>query len=163
MSTAGLTVATPTDTRIVITRSFNAPRHLVWRAMTDPAMLPRWMYAPPGWKMVTSEGDVREGGAYRWAWSDGKDDRALVIHGIYTEVTPPERIVHTEIMEMASCGPCGELLATLELTEHRGITQMRMTLDFDTKEARDGALASGMAQGMEAGYVQLDALLARGG
>lgn len=161
MSTAALTVATPTDTRIVITRSFNAPRQLVWRAMTDPAMLPRWLFSPPGWKMTTSEGDVREGGAYRWAWSDESGQETLVIHGVYKEVTPPERIVHTEVMEMASCGPCGELLATLELTELRGVTQMRMTLDFDTKEARDGALASGMTKGMEAGYVKLDALLAK--
>ncbi len=156
--TASLAVSTPTDTRIVMTRSFNAPRHLVWKAMTDPEMLPRWMFAPPGWTMTTCEGDVREGGAYRWAWTDETGQQALLIHGVYKEVTPPERIVHTEIMEMGCGGPIGELLASIDLTESGGITRMRMTLDFDTKEARDGALASGMEHGMEIGYKQLDAM-----
>lgn len=160
MPPAALSVSTPSDTSIVMTRTFNAPRPMVWKAMTDPAMLPLWMFSPPGWKMTTCDGDVREGGAYRWAWNDENGQEALVIHGIYREVTPPQRIVHTEIMEMGCGGPLGELLATLELSEVGGITHMRMTLDFDSKEARDGALASGMEHGMEAGYKQLDAMLA---
>ena len=158
--TATLQVATPSDTTIVMTRAFNAPRKLVWDAMTNPAMIPRWLFSPPGWKMTTCEGEPRVGGSYRWAWNDENGNLALVIHGVFREVVPPSRIVHTEIMEMGSCGPCGELLATIELTETNGVTHMKMTLSFDSKEARDGALASGMAQGMEAGYQQLDAMLA---
>ncbi len=160
MLTASLNVSTPSDTTIVMTRDFNAPRELVWSAMTDPAILPKWLFSPPGWKMTTCEGAPRVGGTYRWAWSDQSGKVALVIHGVFKEVAAPSRIVHTEIMEMASCGPCGELLATLELTEKKGVTSMRMTLSFDSKAARDGAIASGMEHGMEAGYKQLDAMLA---
>lgn len=159
MSNAGLTVATPSDTEIVMTRTFNAPRRLVWEAMTDPAQVRRWLFAPPGWTMTTCEGDARVGGTFRWAWNDEHGNPALLIHGVNREVVPHERIVHTEVMEMGACGPLGELLATIELTEREGVTHMRMTLAFESKEARDGALASGMEHGMEAGYQTLDALL----
>ena len=162
MSPSTLQVATPSDTTIVMTRAFRAPRKLVWEAMTSPMMLPRWLFAPPGWKMTTCVGEPKVNGSYRWAWSDESGNEALVIHGIYKEVVPPERIVHTETMEMSDCGQAGTLLATLELTESDGITHMKMTLSFDNKQARDGALASGMEHGMEAGYKQLDGLLGKG-
>ncbi len=112
--------------------------------------------------MTTCEGDVRVGGTFRWAWSNEHGQPALLIHGVNKEVVPHERLVHTESMEMGCGGPVGELLATIELTEQHGVTVMRMTLAFDSKEARDGALASGMEHGMEAGYRQLDAMLAPG-
>ncbi len=170
MITTGLKVATPSDTTIVMTRSFNAPRQLVWNAMTDPALVKRWMFCPPGWSWATCEMDVRAGGAYRWAWN-GPDDRlALSIWGVYREVTPPARIVHTERMEMGpgggECGETGgcpapwELICSLELSEQVGVTRMTMTLAFGSKQARDAALQSGMERGMEAGYVQLDTILA---
>lgn len=170
MSTAGLKVATPTDTTIVFTRTFKAPRPLVWDAMTKSELLPRWMFCPPGWSWAACEMDVRVGGKYRWAWN-GPDGRlALSIEGEYREVRPPSRIVHTELMQMGpGAGPCGpeggsvepwELLATLELTEQGGVTSMKMTLSFGSRQARDGALASGMEQGMEVGYQAMDAYLA---
>jgi uncharacterized protein YndB with AHSA1/START domain len=123
--------------------------------------------------------DVRVGGRYRWDWN-GPDGRlALSIFGVHREVNPPARIVHTERMEMGpGAGPCGteggggseggdggctaepwELLATIELVEKGAVTSMTMTLSFGSKQARDGALASGMEQGMEIGYSQLDAML----
>jgi uncharacterized protein YndB with AHSA1/START domain len=160
MNTAGLQVSTPTDTTIVMTRTFSAPRQLVWDAMTKPSLLRKWLFAPPGWTMVTCEGEPRVNGAYRWAWNDEKGNLALTIHGVYKEVSAPERVVHTEVMEMGRGGPMGELLATLELTEQGRSTRMRMTLAFQSKKARDGALASGMERGMEAGYKTLDAMLA---
>ena len=155
-----LEVNTPTDTTIVMTRDFDAPRALVFKAMTDPALLPRWLFAPPGWTMTTCEGEPVVGGRYRWAWSDERGEPALAIHGEFKEVTVPARIVHTETMEMGECGPLGTLLATLELTERGAGTRMQMTLEFDSREARDGALASGMEHGMEAGYRTLDGLWA---
>jgi uncharacterized protein YndB with AHSA1/START domain len=170
MNTAGLKVAIPTETTIVFTRIFNAPRPLVWDAMTKPDLLPRWMFCPPGWSWAACEMDVRVAGKFRWAWNGPDGQLALSIWGVYREVNPPSRIVHTERMEMGpGAGPCGpeggspepwELLATLELTEKGGITTMEMTLSFDSKQARDGALASGMEQGMEAGYKAMDAYLA---
>ncbi len=157
----GLQLTAPTDTTIVFTRAFNAPRRLVWEAMTRPELLQKWMFTPPGWSWAVCEMDVRIGGKYRWAWNGPDGKVALTISGIHKEVLPPERIAHTEIMDMGDCGPVGELLATLELTEQGGVTHMTMTLAFDSKQARDGAIASGMQQGMEAGYSALDAIFAQ--
>ncbi|MGE3108424.1 MAG: SRPBCC family protein [Phycisphaerales bacterium] len=168
---AALKVSTPSDLEIVITRSFSAPRTRVWDAMTKPDLVRRWMFCPPGWSWATCIMDVRVGGAYRWEWNGPDGTLAMTIHGVHREVVPPSRIVHTERMEMApgsNCGPAQdaddepwELVATLELTEHRGVTSMKMTLTFGSKQARDAALKSGMEHGMEAGYQSLDAFLAQ--
>lgn len=167
-TTHRLAVSTPSDTQIRMTRSFDAPRDLVWQAMTRPNLVQQWMFTPPGWSWAACEMDVRVGGAYRWAWN-GPDGRlALAISGIHREVSPPHRIVHTEHMVMGpgageGCADDGnwDLLATLELSESRGVTTLTMTLDFPSKQARDMALASGMEQGVSAGYATLDALLAK--
>jgi uncharacterized protein YndB with AHSA1/START domain len=168
--TGKLRVATPTDTTIVMTRTFDAPRRLVWEAMTKPELVRRWMFYPPGWSWATCEMNVRVGGEFHWAWNGPDGQLAMTIRGVHREVDPPSRIVHTERMEMApGAGPCApgdgspepwELLVTLELTDQGGVTAMKMTLAFGSKQARDAALASGMEQGMEAGYTNLDALLA---
>lgn len=169
---AGLQVSTPNDLEIVMTRTFDAPRMLVWEAMTKPELLKRWMFTPPEWSWATCEMDLRIGGEFRWAWNGPNGQLALLIWGVYKEIDAPFRIVHTERMEMGpGAGTCGpenaegseepwELLATLELNEHGGKTEMRMTLAFGSKAARDGALASGMEHGMEAGYAMLDEILA---
>jgi uncharacterized protein YndB with AHSA1/START domain len=165
-----LNVSAPTDCEIVMTRDFDAPRHLVWEAMSRPEYVRRWMFTPPGWSWAECEMDVRVGGKFRWAWN-GPDGRpALAIWGEHREVNPPIRMVHTEHMQMGpgAGGPGAgceepepwELLATLELTEQGGRTHLRMTLHFPSKEARDGALASGMERGVGAGYDRLDDILA---
>lgn len=168
--TSALQVTTPTDTTIVIARAFSAPRPMVWRAMTEPQLVRRWMFCPPGWSWAECEMDVRVGGKFRWAWN-GPDGRlALSISGEHREVTPPARIVHTERMEMgpggggscaeAECGQSAIVVVTLELDEQDGETRMKMTISCPTQQIRDAMLASGMEHGMEAGYQQLDALLA---
>ena len=173
MKTGTLKVTTPTDLEIVMTRAFDAPRRLVWDAMTKPDLVRRWLFTPPGWTWAECEMDVRVGGKFRWAWN-GPDGRvALSIWGEHREVNPPARIVHTERMEMGpgagGCGPDGEnpdpweLLATIELVEQGGKTYLTMTLLFPTREGRDGALASGMEHGVAAGYDTLDGLLAQVG
>jgi len=155
-----LQVTLPSDREIVVTRVFDAPRRLVWDAMTKPELVRRWLYAPEGWSMNVCEGDARVGGTFRWAWN-GPDGRpALAIWGVNREVVPPERLVHTESMEMGGWISPGELVATLVLTEQGGRTTLHMTMVFPSKEARDGALASGMEHGMEAGYKKLDEILA---
>jgi len=165
-----LKVTTPTDLQIVMTRNFEAPRQLVWEAMTRPELVRRWMFTPPGWTWAVCEMDVRVGGKFRWAWNGPDGQIALTIWGEHREVNPPSRIVHTERMEMgpvAADGACPpdsaqvwELLVTLELTEQSGMTRMCMTMDFPSKEARDVALASRMEHGMAAGYSALDDFLA---
>ena len=158
MNPKGLQVSTPTDTTIVLTRTFNAPRRLVWEAMTDPVKMRRWMLAPPGWTMTVCECEARVGGALRLAWKSEDADPAMTLHGEFTEVVTHERIVHTETMVLGSGETIGRLVETHAFTEEDGVTTMRITQAYDSKDARDGAIASGMEHGMEAGYEQLDAM-----
>lgn len=168
-----LRVTTPTELQIVMTRAFSAPRELVWEAMTKPEWLRRWMFAPPEWAMTTCDMDMRKGGQYRWEWEGAGGQHAMTISGEYREVDPPRRIVHTELMEMGpAAGACGDdagsegapepwvLVATLEFLEISGGTELRMTLDFPTQQARDMALASGMEYGVGVGYDRLDGFFA---
>ncbi len=85
----------------------------------------------------------------------------MTLEGVFTEVSPFDRIVHTETMKLGSGETVGSLVETHEFAEKNGVTVMRITQAYDTKEARDGALCSGMDQGMEACYAKLDAVLAQ--
>ncbi|MDG3006841.1 SRPBCC family protein [Paludisphaera mucosa] len=153
-----LKVTTPTDREIVVTRRFNAPRELVWDAMSRPELLKRWVTGPPGWEMTVCEEDARVGGTFRWAWT-GPDGAAMSMSGVYHEVTPPERCVRIERFDFG-CGPAGaEQLATLDLADMGETTELTITLLYSSKEARDGAAASGMEHGMAAGYDRLDEIL----
>jgi uncharacterized protein YndB with AHSA1/START domain len=160
----GLQVSTPTDTTIVLTRTFHAPRRLVWEAFFEPAKMRRWMLPPPGWTMTVCECEARVGGALRLAWKNGDADPFMTLQGVFTEAVPHERAVHTEMMKLGNGQTIGTQLETHEFAEEGGkggITTMRITQAYDSKDARDGALASGMDQGMEACYKQLDAVLAQ--
>jgi uncharacterized protein YndB with AHSA1/START domain len=155
-----LQIATPTDTTIVLTRTFNAPRRRVWEAMLTPDKMRRWMLPPPGWTLVACECDARTGGVLRVAWKSDEANPAMTLQGAFTEVVPHERAVHTEVMALGSGQTIGALVEKHEFAEKDGVTTMRITQTYASKEARDGTLASGMDQGMEACYKQLDALLA---
>jgi uncharacterized protein YndB with AHSA1/START domain len=155
----GLQVSTPTDTSIVFTRTFNAPRRLVWEAMFTPDKMRRWTLLPPGWTMTVCECDARVGGKLRLVSKSEEADPAMTLQGVFTEVVPHERAVHTETMVSASGETIGTLVETHEFAEKGGVTTMRITQVYPSKEARDGVIGSGMDQGMEAGYEQLDALL----
>ena len=159
MHTKGLQVSTPTDTTIVITRTFNAPRRLVWEAMFTPAKMRRWMLPPPGWTLITCECDARLGGALKLVWKSGDADPVMTLQGRFTEVVLHERIVHTETMALGSGQTIGSLVEKHEFAEKGGVTTMRITQTYGSKEHRDGAIASGMDQGMEACYKQLDVML----
>ncbi len=162
MNPAGLKISTPTDTTIVLTRTFDAPRRLVWEAFTVPAKMRRWMLPPPGWTLTDCECDVRVAGTLRLVWKSEEADQAMTLHGVFTEAVPNERMIHTETMLMGSGQPVGSQVETHEFTEKSGVTTMRITQVYVSKEARDGCLGSGMDEGcMEAGYKQLDALLAQ--
>ena len=157
----GLQVSTPTDTTIVLTRTFNAPRRLVWEAMFTPDKMRRWILLPPGLTMTVCECEARVGGAFRLVSKSEEADPAMTLQGVFTEVVPHERAVHTEATVLGSGETIGTLVETHEFTEKGGVTTMRITQTYDSKEARDGAVASGMDVGMEACYKQLDALLAQ--
>jgi uncharacterized protein YndB with AHSA1/START domain len=157
----GLQISTPTDTTIVLTRTFNAPRRLVWDAMFTPDKMRRWMLPPPGWTMTTCECDARVGGALSVAWKSDEADPAMTLRGEFTEVALHERAIHTEAMALGSGQLIGSLLEKHEFVDKGSVTAMSITQTYDSKEDRDGALASGMDQGMEACYQKLEGLLAQ--
>jgi uncharacterized protein YndB with AHSA1/START domain len=156
-----LQISTPTDTTIVLTRDFKAPRHLVWAAMTTPDKMKRWMLPPPGLTLDVCEVEPRLGGSLKLAWKSADANPMMTLEGEWTEFSPHERMVHTETMKLGTGETVLTLVETHEFTEKSGITQMRITQTYKSKEDRDGALASGMDQGMEACYQQLDTLVAQ--
>lgn len=159
-----LQVTTPNDTTVRMTRTFDAPRPLVWDTMTKPEYLKRWCYGFEGWSLSRCEDDQRPGGKFVWEWT-GPNGEQMRMTGENFEVVPPEKSVRTETFEMVGmdCPPMGTQHVTMILVERDGRTHMTMTLAYDSKEARDGAIASGMDGGMEVGYQRLDAILAAGG
>ena len=154
---AKLNVTTPSEREIVMTRLFNAPREIVYDCYTKPELLKRWMHGPDGWSLVVCENDLRVGGTFRWVWR-GPDGQDMGMGGVYREIVRPRRIVRTELFDEDWTG--GEVLGTLALSEQGGSTTVTTTMLFVSIEARDGALRSGMADGMGAGFDRLDMLLA---
>lgn len=138
---------------ILITRSFNAPRALVFDAMSKPDMVKHWLHGPPGWTMTTCRMDQHAGGTYRWAWTNA-DGREMGMGGRIIEITPPERMVTTEKFDDAWYE--GEATNTLTLTEENGVTLMSLVVEYESTKARDGVLAGPMSTGLDASYDQLD-------
>lgn len=137
-------VTLPTDTQILITREFNAPRHLLYRAYTTPELIKRWWSAKRG-AVTVAEVDLRVGGRWRWVMmADG--DFEVAFHGEYRELVPPERIVCTEVYEGM---PDGEALNTLTLTERDGRTTLTLLVQHESQEHRDAHINSGMEAGMQ--------------
>jgi uncharacterized protein YndB with AHSA1/START domain len=158
-NTGTLQVTLPGDREIVITRVFDAPRRLVFEAMSRPEFLKRWLLGPPGWSMVVCENDLKVGGTFRHVWH-GPDGEVMAMHGVYREVVPPERIVRTESFSRGCDAQMGEQLGTLVLTEQGSKTLLTLTVLYPSKEARDATLASGMERGVAASYDRLAQLLA---
>lgn len=154
---ATLQVSTPSDREILIEWEFRAPRELVWDAHTKPELVRRWLFGPEGWSFTVCDIDLRVGGKYRYEWRHA-DGREMGMGGTYEEVVRPERLVTTELFDEDWTG--GETVNTMVLTERDGRTTLRNTSLYSSKEARDGALQTGMTDGMQAGYQRLDALFA---
>jgi uncharacterized protein YndB with AHSA1/START domain len=148
-----LEVETPGDREVVVTRTFAAPRRLVFDAHTRPELIRRWQLGPPGWTMPICEIDFRVGGKYRYGWAHPTEG-SFEMSGVYREIVAPERIVHTETYEQ------WESLCTLTLTEKGGRTLLRYSMVFPSREVRDTALGTGMTGGMEQSYARLDGMLA---
>ena len=157
MNPGRLTLTTPTDREIVMTRVFDAPRRLVFDAMTKPELLKRWFFGPPGWSLEVCEVDLRVGGGYRYVWR-GRGGTEMGMRGVYREVVPPERIVQTEAFD-ESWYP-GEAVGTLVLVERDGKTTLTMTVLYDSREIRDAVLKTPMERGVAMGYDRLAELLA---
>ena len=145
-----LTVTTPTDREILMTRVFDAPRQLVFDVWTNPEHLPQWLLGPEGWTMPVCEVDLRPGGAWHFVWRRA-DGTEMEMRGEYREVTPPERVVSTESWG----GDWPETLNTLILSEEDGKTTITNRVLYPSKEARDAALQTGMKDGVSASFDRL--------
>jgi uncharacterized protein YndB with AHSA1/START domain len=144
MTGSGKATATlPTDEQILITREFDAPRHLVYRAWTEPELVGRWWSGNRG-EVTVAEVDVRVGGTWRYVMVTD-DGFEAAFHGEYREIVPNERIVATEIYEGM---PEVEALNTVTFAEADGRTTLTMLVEHASKEARDAHIASGMEAGM---------------
>ena len=150
---------TPSGEReIIITREFNAPRHLVFDSLTKPELVSRWLLGPAGWTMPICDIDLRVGGSYRYVWRNAGTAAEMGIRGVYREIVPPERIVHTEKFDQAWYP--GEAIITTVLTEQNGRTTLTMTILYESRDGRDTALKSGMERGVMASYNRLETILA---
>ena len=159
-----LQVTTPTDTEIVLTRTFAARRHLVFAALTTPDLLKRWLGAH-GWHLVDCDIDLRVGGAWRFV-SRGPGGATMGHGGVYREVVPPERLVYTESYD-DQWYP-GKALVTAVLTETETDvvaddgyrTTLTTTLTYPSRDVRDTAARSPMERGVGESYARLDRVLA---
>lgn len=152
-----LEITLPSDREIRITRSFDAPRSLVWDTHTKPELVRRWLLGPPGWEMPVCRIDLRVGGEYRYEWEDKGRGKTMGMGGVFTEVAKPERIGSREKFDDDWTG--GETSALQVFIEKSGKTTLTHTILYASKEARDGAAKTGMTDGMEHGYKRLDDLL----
>ena len=149
-----LTITTPSDREIRMTRVFDAPRTLLFDALTNIALLKRWFGIFGGWSLAVCEIDLRVGGPFRFVWRNA-DGTSLGMSGFYREIVVPERVVHTESYDDYP----GDSLVTTVLTEHGGQTTLTSTMMYQSKEIRDKVLKSPMEKGVTAGYENLDRLL----
>src|SRR3954469_24959667 len=145
VASSGTAVVTlPTDEQILITRKFDAPKHLVYKAWTTPELVRRWWTANRG-EMTIAEIDLRVGGTWRYVMvADGGLEVAF--HGEYREIVPNERLVSTEVFELM---PDAEAVDTLTLAEQDGRTTLTLLVQHQTKQARGAPVESGMEDGLQ--------------
>ena len=155
-----LTITTPTDHDIVMTRAFDAPRRLVFDGAHHPGH-PRAVRcsARRGWEMVVCEVDLRVGGAYRYVWRRQSTGKTMGMGGVFQEVVAPERLVATERFDDPWYPGLG--LSTTVLEERDGTTTLINTVRYESRATRDTVLQSGMESGVAASYDRLEGLLPR--
>jgi uncharacterized protein YndB with AHSA1/START domain len=151
-NSATFKVTTPSDRDIVMTRLFDAPRRLVWEAMTRPEHVRRWWgILDDKHSVTTCEIDLRKGGAWRFVGRGPKGEVAF--YGVYREIAPPDRIVFTEIFAPF---PDVESVVTGVFTEEEGKTRLTVTASYPSKEVRDLVIGSGMEKGAALSYDHLE-------
>jgi uncharacterized protein YndB with AHSA1/START domain len=156
LSKGSAVVTLPSDTQILITREFDAPPHLVWKAWTTPELVKRWWHSNRG-TMMTAEIDLRVGGKWRWVMI-AAGGFEVAFHGEYREIVPDERLVYTEVYEGAPQGPDGEeaVLNTLVFAAKGTRTLLTNLTEARTKEVRDTIINSGMEAGMQDAFDLLE-------
>jgi uncharacterized protein YndB with AHSA1/START domain len=146
-------VTLPAGNQILITREFNAPRRLVWKAYTTPELIKRWWSGQKG-TVTSADVDLRVGGAWRYVMV-ANEGFEVAFHGEFREIVPEERLVNTEVFEGIPAADDHAGLVTLTLNEKDGRTFIEMLCEYRDQADRDAVLASGMEGGMQE---SLDAL-----
>jgi uncharacterized protein YndB with AHSA1/START domain len=145
-------VTTPSDREIVLTRLFDAPRRLVFEAMTKPEHVRQWWgILDERYSVPVCEIDLRPGGKWRFVGRGPRGDAEF--YGVYREIAPPERVVFTETYAPF---PDGESVVTSVLTEEGGKTRLTATCLYPSKDVRDMVLGTGMEKGAAISYDRLD-------
>jgi uncharacterized protein YndB with AHSA1/START domain len=152
-----LTLRTEGDTHVVVTRHFDAPPELIYRAHIEPELIQQWCSGFEGWTMPVCINEARPGGKMRWEWSDGKGG-GFLLTGEYLELTPYSRIVHVERMHLPDPTPENHIETLFDPDGSGTLLTMRMTLP--DAEARAMMLSTGMDEGMEVSYARLERTLA---
>jgi uncharacterized protein YndB with AHSA1/START domain len=151
------TITLPSDDQILITREFDAPKHLVYKAYTTPELVERWWSGKRG-NVTSAEIDLRVGGTWRFVMV-ANEGFEVAFHGEYKEIVPNERLVSTEVYEGIPV-PEGEeeqgTLNTLTLEEVDGRTMLSVLVDCPSREIRDAIIDSGMEGGMQESYDALE-------
>jgi uncharacterized protein YndB with AHSA1/START domain len=153
----------PSDTEVLVKRSFDAPVKLVWRAYMEADLMRRWCGGHPGWSMPVCEMDMRVGGRYRWRWRSDESGQEFGFTGEVLEVVPHSRIVHTQSFDPGDLGGSmgGEpSLITVAFQEAGGVTSVTTSIKYASKADRDAAFSTGMTDGMEVSYKRLDDVMA---
>jgi uncharacterized protein YndB with AHSA1/START domain len=148
-------VTTPSDVEVKVARAFDAPPQLVWDFHTRPELVSRWLLGLPGWTMPVCEIDLRVGGRFRYRWRNGETGEEFGTVGTFVAIEPPSRLAHEEAME----GFEGRLDAVTTFAAQGGGTWMEVLMRFESREARDAALATGMTDGMAGSFDMLEAQL----
>ncbi len=144
-------VTLPEDTQILITREFDAPARLVYRAWTEPELVSRWWSGDRG-EMTSAEIDLRVGGTWRFVMTASAGFE-VAFHGEYQEIVPAERIVSTEVFEGM---PDAGALSTTTFSEANGRTELRILVQHSSQENRDAHINSGMEDGMQESLARLE-------
>jgi len=155
--TETLQVTTTGDREVAMTRTFDAPRDVVFKTWTQPELLKRWLYGPDEWPLAVCKIDLRVGGTLRFEWGP-HEGKSMGMSGVYQEIAPPDRLAFTELWDDNWTG--GETLVTITFVEQAGKTTVTQTVQYSSSAARDAALKTGMARGMEQAYQRLAGTLA---
>jgi uncharacterized protein YndB with AHSA1/START domain len=146
-------VTTPSDREIVLTRAFDAPRDLVFEAWTRPEHVRHW-WGLRSSTMLLCEAEVRPGGSWRYV-TTAEDGAEVPFTGVYKEITPPERLVYTEMYDVEPFNSGEPAVNTVTFTEKEGRTLVTVTTVYPTKEVRDFVLGTGMEAGAAESYDRL--------
>jgi uncharacterized protein YndB with AHSA1/START domain len=149
-----LEVTTPSDCEVRLTRVFKAPRELVFRAHTEPALMKRWLGVFGGMTLEVCAVDLRVGGTMRYVWRTASG-RLMGMTSTILELEPPERIVGSEAFDVSP----SKSISTLLMKEENGITTLTNTILYESQARRDEMLKTGMTRGVEASYDGLERIL----